>query len=89
MAIKGEFDGLDPLEFVSFDTIRISFSASANDEGVDGFDDETEGGKGVDEPTPTLEMVVDEMKEESVERREVTNGLSDVLMLLVKGVEGK
>lgn len=88
MAIKGEFDGLDSLEFVSFDTISMSFSPST-DEGV-GFDEVEEEGKGVDEPTPTLLAVVVEMKEESVERSEETNdGFNDVLMLLVKGVEGK
>lgn len=89
VAIKGEFDGLDSIAFVSFDTIRTSFSPSA-DEGV-GFDadEEPEEGKGVDEPTLTTLAVVVEMKEESVERREDTNGFSDVLMLLVKGVTGK
>lgn len=85
MAIRGEFDGLDPLEFVSFNTIRTSFSVSA-DEGV-GCAMEGKRGKfgGVDEPS----LTVVETEEERVDRREETNGFCDVLILLVKGVEGK
>lgn len=91
MAISGEFDGLTPLGFVSFfNTIRMSFSPSSTTGRRVGCAVE-EGkieGEGVDEPPTelTVEVVVEE-KVESVERREETNGFSDVLMLLVKGVE--
>ena len=85
MAIKGEFDGLDPLEFVSFETIRMSFSPSTGERvGCAVVEDNIEEGVEVDEPRFA---VVEEMKEDRVERREDTNGFREVLMLLVKGVE--
>lgn len=92
MAISGEFDGLTPLGFVSFfNTIRMSFSPFSTTGRRVGcaVEGKIEGeGEGVDEPPTelTVEVVVEE-KVESVERREETNGFSDVLMLLVKGVE--
>lgn len=94
VAIKGEFDGLDPLEFVSFNTIRMSFSltSTTDEEGVGcAVEEEVEEmiEEGVDEPTLAAVVVDDGMNEESVERREEANGFKDVLMLLVKGVEGK
>lgn len=90
MAISGEFDGLTPPEFVSFfNTIRMSFSPfSTTGKRVGCAVEGKIEGEGVDEPPTelTVEVVVEE-KAESVERREETNGFSDVLMLLVKGVE--
>lgn len=86
MAISGEFDGLTPPGFVSFfNTIRMSFSPFSTRGRRVGCAVEGKV-EGVDEPTElTVEVVVEE-KGESVERREETNGFSDVLML-EKGVE--
>lgn len=88
MAISGEFDGLTPLGFVSFfNTIRMSFSPFSTRGRRVGCAVEEGKVEGVDEPPTelTVEVVVEE-KVESVERREETNGFSDVLML-EKGVE--